>query len=157
MGMNIGSSPRWETKRWPLKKFAKLSDMLAEKDIRVVLTGSADATSATRDFMNISGTKPVNAVGRTSIGQLGALIKRCRIFITGDSAPLHIASSVGTDFIVLFGPTDPLRHFEPNEKGIVIRKDIKCSPCYKSKCKKNRCMENISVEEVYKLVMEKIG
>ena len=157
VGMNIGSSPRWETKRWPLKKFAKLSDMLAEKDIRVVLTGSADATSATRDFMNISGTKPVNAVGRTSIGQLGALIKRCRIFITGDSAPLHIASSVGTDFIVLFGPTDPLRHFEPNEKGIVIRKDIKCSPCYKSKCKKNRCMENISVEEVYKLVMEKIG
>ena len=157
VGMNIGSSPRWETKRWPLKKFAKLSDMLAEKDIRVVLTGSADATSATRDFMNISGTKPVNAVGRTSIGQLGALIKRCRIFITGDSAPLHIASSVGTDFIALFGPTDPLRHFEPNEKGIVIRKDIKCSPCYKSKCKKNRCMENISVEEVYKLVMEKIG
>ncbi|MEK6732937.1 MAG: GT4 family glycosyltransferase PelF [Candidatus Omnitrophota bacterium] len=157
VGMNIGSSPRWETKRWPLKKFAKLSDMLAEKDIRVVLTGSADATSATRDFMNISGTKPVNAVGQTSIGQLGALIKRCRIFITGDSAPLHIASSVGTDFIVLFGPTDPARHFEPNEKGIVIRKDIKCSPCYKAKCKNNKCMKSIGVEEVYKLVMEKIA
>ncbi|MDP2912013.1 MAG: GT4 family glycosyltransferase PelF, partial [Candidatus Omnitrophota bacterium] len=71
VGMNIGSSPRWETKRWPLKKFAKLSDMLAEKDIRVVLTGSADAVDATRDFMHISGTKPVNAVGQTSIGQLG--------------------------------------------------------------------------------------
>jgi glycosyltransferase involved in cell wall biosynthesis len=34
VGINIGSSPRWETKRWPLKKFAKLSDMLAENDIR---------------------------------------------------------------------------------------------------------------------------
>lgn len=157
VGMNIGSSPRWETKRWPLKKFAKLSDMLAEKDIRVVLTGAADAANATKDFMDITGTKPVNAVGQTSVGQLGALIKRCRVFITGDSAPLHIASSVSTDFIALFGPTDPARHFEPNEKGIVIRKDIKCSPCYKSKCRNNKCMENISVEEVYKLVMEKIG
>ncbi|MDP2911167.1 MAG: glycosyltransferase family 9 protein, partial [Candidatus Omnitrophota bacterium] len=133
------------------------SDMLAEKDIRVVLTGSADAVDATRDFMHISGTKPVNAVGQTSIGQLGALMKRCRVFITGDRAPLHIASSVGTDFIALFGPTDPARHFEPNEKGIVIRKDIKCSPCYKSKCRRNVCMDSISVEEVYKMVMEKIG
>ena len=110
-----------------------------------------------KDFIKISATKPVNAVGRTSITQLGALIKRCRVFLTGDSAPMHVASSMGTDFIALFGPTDPARHFEPNKKGIAIRKDLKCSPCYKSKCKSNACMEGISVEEVYKLVMEKIN
>ena len=157
VGINIGSSSRWETKRWPLKKFAKLSDMLAKKDIRVVLTGSEDVMDTVKDFMKISATKPVNAVGRTSITQLGALIKRCRVFLTGDSAPMHVASSMSTDFIALFGPTDPARHFEPNEKGIVIRKDLKCSPCYRSKCKRNACMEGISVEEVYKLVMEKIN
>ena len=157
VGINIGSSPRWETKRWPLKKFAKLSDMLAEKDIRVVLTGSKDDADIVKDFMKISATKPVNAVGRTSITQLGALIKRCRVFLTGDSAPMHVASSMGVDFIALFGPTDPARHFEPNEKGVAIRKDLKCSPCYKSKCKRRTCMENISVEEVYRLVMERIG
>ena len=152
VGINIGSSPRWETKRWPLKKFAKLSDMLAEKDIRVVLTGSKDAADIAKDFIKISATKPVNAVGRTSITQLGALIKRCRVFLTGDSAPMHVASSMGTDFIALFGPTDPARHFEPNKKGIAIRKDLKCSPCYKSKCKSNECMESISVEEVLSLI-----
>jgi lipopolysaccharide heptosyltransferase II len=156
VGINIGSSPRWETKRWPLKKFAKLSDMLAEKDIRVVLTGSKDAEDIAKDFIKISATKPVNAVGRTSITQLGALIKRCRVFLTGDSAPMHVASSMGTDFIALFGPTDPARHFEPDKKGIAIRKDLKCSPCYKSKCKSNACMESISVEEVYKLIIQKI-
>ncbi|OIO34765.1 MAG: hypothetical protein AUJ70_00275 [Candidatus Omnitrophica bacterium CG1_02_40_15] len=156
VGINIGSSHRWETKRWPLKNFARLSDMLAEKDIRVVLTGSKDAMDSVKDFIKISGIKPVNAVGLTSITQLGALIKRCRVFLTGDSAPMHVASSMGVDFIALFGPTDPARHFEPTEKGIAIRKDLRCSPCYKSKCKRNVCMERISVEEVYKLVMEKI-
>ena len=157
VGINIGSSARWETKRWPLKNFAKLSDMLAEKDIRVVLTGSKDVMDSVKDFMKISSIKPVNAVGLTSITQLGALIKRCSVFLTGDSAPMHVASSVGVDFIALFGPTDPARHFEPTKKGIVIRKDLKCSPCYKSKCKRNACMERISVEEVYKSVMEKIN
>jgi len=156
VGINIGSSARWETKRWPLKNFAKLSDMLAEKDIRVVLTGSKDVMDSVRDFMKLSSIKPVNAVGLTSITQLGALIKRCKVFLTGDSAPMHVASSVGVDFIALFGPTDPGRHFEPTEKGIVIRKDLKCSPCYKSKCRRNVCMERISVEEVYKLIMKKI-
>jgi len=156
VGINIGSSARWETKRWPLKNFAKLSDMLAEKDIRVVITGSNDVTDSVRDFMKLSGVKPVNAVGMTSITQLGALIKRCKVFLTGDSAPMHVASSVGVNFIALFGPTDPGRHFEPTEKGTVIRKDLKCSPCYKSKCRHNACMERISVEEVYKLIMEKI-
>ncbi len=155
-GINIGSSRRWETKRWPLKNFARLSNMLAEKDIRVVLIGSNDAASLAKDFIKISSTKPVNAVGQTTVTQLAALIKRCRIFITSDSAPMHIASSMGVNFIALFGPTDPARHFEPNEKGCVVRKDLKCSPCYKSKCKRNICMERISVEEVYKLVMERI-
>ncbi len=156
-GINIGSSRRWETKRWPLKNFAKLSDMLAEKDIRVVLIGANDTASLAKDFIKSSSAKPVNAVGMTSVAQLAALIKRCKIFITGDSAPMHIASSMGVDFIALFGPTDPARHFEPNKKGVVIRKDLKCSPCYKAKCKHIKCMEGISVEEVYKLIMGKIG
>lgn len=69
---------------------------------------------------------------------------------------MHVASSMGTDFIALFGPTDPARHFEPTEKGIVIRKNLKCSPCYRSKCRHNACMDAISVEEVYKLIMEKM-
>ncbi|MDO8603445.1 MAG: lipopolysaccharide heptosyltransferase II [Candidatus Omnitrophota bacterium] len=156
VGINIGSSRRWETKRWPLKNFARLSDMLAEKDIRVVLVGSNDAADLAKEFAKISSAKPVNAIGMTSITQLAALVTRCRVFITGDSAPMHVASSMGVDFIALFGPTDPARHFEPNEKGVVVRKDLKCSPCYKSKCRRNVCMENISVDEVYKLIMEKI-
>jgi heptosyltransferase-2 len=155
LGLNIGSS--WKTKRWPLKCFAKLADMLAVKDIRIVVTGSENEKDLARELMGMTNSKFINAVGKTSINELAALIKKCKVFITGDSAPMHIASSMGTEFIALFGPTDPKRHYEPQEKGIVIRKELNCSPCYKAECKNILCMENISVDEVYKKVMERIS
>ncbi len=154
VGINIGSS--WKTKRWPLKCFARLSDMLAAKDIRVVVTASEEEKDLVRDFVGATRAKVINAAGRTTITQLAALIKRCRVFVTGDSAPMHIASSMDTNFIALFGPTDPRRHFEPTDKGIIIKKELRCSPCYKSDCKKILCMEKIGVNEVYRLVMEKL-
>lgn len=156
-GFNIGASPRWQTKVWPLENFAKLADMLAEKDIRVIITGTNDDSERTRLFLKMTQSKPINAVGRTSVLQLAALISKCKVFVTGDSAPMHIASSMGVSFIALFGPTDPRRHFEPTQKGIVIKNDSKCSPCYKPKCRKMYCMKQITVEEVFKAVMEKIG
>jgi len=154
VGFNIGSS--WKTKRWPLKSFARLSDMLAAKDVRVILTGSKEESGLAKEFMDMIDTRIINVVGKTTITQLSALLKRCNVFVTGDSAPLHIASSMGTDFIALFGPTDPRRHFEPVDKGVVIKKEITCSPCYKSDCKRLLCMEKISVDEVFKIIMKKV-
>ncbi|MFC1666782.1 glycosyltransferase [Candidatus Omnitrophota bacterium] len=154
VGINIGSS--WKTKRWPLKCFAELSDRLAVKHIRVVVTASREEEEQAADFVNRARSKVINAAGKTTVTQLAALIKRCKVFVTGDSAPMHLASSMATNFIALFGPTDPRRHFEPTDKGVVIRKEVSCSPCYKSSCKNIVCMDKISVDEVYKLVMEKI-
>jgi lipopolysaccharide heptosyltransferase II len=158
IGMNIGSSPRWETKRWPLKYFAKLADRLAERDIRVVIVGSKESAGLADEFLRMSRSKPVNAVGMTpSITHLAVLMKRCKLFITGDSAPMHVASSMATPFIAFFGPTDPARHTETSPYITIIRKALKCSPCYRPRCRKHRCMEDISVEEVFKAAMEKLG
>ncbi|HDP16341.1 MAG TPA: glycosyltransferase family 9 protein [Candidatus Omnitrophica bacterium] len=155
VGINIGGS--WKTKRWPLKYFARFSDMLAAKDIRVVVTGSGTESNLAEEFSRLARAKAINITGRTNITQLAALIKKCRVYVTSDSAPMHIASAMGSDFIALFGPTDPRRHFEPSDKGVFIKKEINCGPCYKSTCNKNTCMEKISVDEVYKLVMERIA
>ena len=154
VGFNIGSS--WKTKRWPLKCFAKLSDMLALEDIRVVVMASEKEESLAGDFVKMAHSKVINAAGRTTVMQLAALIKRCKVLVTGDSSPLHIASSMGTNFIALFGATDPVKHYEPTDKGVIIKKELTCSPCYKSDCKDIRCMEKISVDEVFKKVMDKI-
>jgi len=154
IGINIGG--RWKTKRWPLKYFARLSDMLAAKDMRVVVTASKGEEALARDLEGAIRGKVINAAGKTTLPQLAALVKRCKVFVTGDSAPMHIASSMGTNFVALFGPTDAKRHLEPTDKGRVIQKDVRCGPCYKPGCKKPVCMERISVEEVYRLVMERI-
>ena len=154
VGINIGSS--WKTKRWPLKCFSRLSDMLAAKDIRVIVTGSEEEQRLADDFVKMTRSKVINAAGRTTVTQLAALIKNCKVFITGDSAPMHIASSMGTNFIALFGPTDPRRHYEATDKGLVIKKKVTCGPCYKADCKNVLCMDKISVDEVFKAVMEKL-
>ena len=57
---------------------------------------------------------------------------------------------LSTPFVALFGPTDPLRHIAPSDNYIVIKKDLKCSPCYNPNCLKGfKCMKNITVEEVF--------
>ncbi|MFC1624270.1 glycosyltransferase [Candidatus Omnitrophota bacterium] len=154
VGINIGSS--WETKRWPLEYFAKLSDMLATNDVRTVVTASKKEVDLAGSFTKMTQGKVINLAGKTTIAQLAALIKRCKVYITGDSAPMHIASGMGTDFIALFGPTDPRMHFEPTEKGVVVKKETKCAPCYKPDCKNIICMEKISVDEVFRMITEKI-
>ncbi len=140
-----------------LRYYARLSDLLGGKDIRVVITGSGEEEAIASDIIKLTHSKIINAAGRTNVTQLAALIKRCRVYITGDSAPMHLASSMGTDFIALFGPTDHKRHYEATDKGTVLQKKVNCGPCYKATCKKIVCMEKIGVDEVYKLVMERIN
>jgi ADP-heptose:LPS heptosyltransferase len=76
------------------------------------------------------------------------LIRKCSVFISGDSAPLHVAAAVSTPFVALFGPTDPRRHLPPAKNFAVIKKDAGCGPCYKPKCAKIRCMAAITPDEV---------
>jgi heptosyltransferase-1 len=57
-----------------------------------------------------------------------------------------------TPFVALFGPTNPERHLPPATYYAVIRRDLACSPCYKSKCKHRRCMKLITPEEVLQAI-----
>lgn len=148
VGINIGSSPRWRTKRWPPDKLSRLCDELAKKNIRVILTGVKEEYAAAMRIIASTQSKPINATGKTTLNQLAALIKRCRVFITTDSAPMHIAAAVGVPVVAIFGPTDPKRHSPPLDKIAVIRKGLNCSPCYKPDCKSPRCMEEIGVSEI---------
>jgi lipopolysaccharide heptosyltransferase II len=155
IGINIGASKRWQTKLLPLECIAKLCEELEKRNLRVVITGEKfDMERRDRLFSISKNIRPIDAVGKTSLNQLAILIKRCHVYISCDSSPLHVASSVGTPFIALFGPTDPKRHMPPAKRFILIKKEISCSPCYKSKCKIKECMKRISAEEILKAVEE---
>ncbi len=155
VGINISASQRWQTKLWPLEYLICLCEELGLKDIRVIITGTAqDQPLAGMLINSLKNTKIINACGKTNINELAVLIKKCQVFISADSSPLHIASAVGTPFIALFGPTDDRRHLPPGGDCIVMNKKLPCSPCYKTKCRHRRCMLAISPAEVLAAVIK---
>lgn len=153
VGINISASQRWFTKRIPLETVAEICDELIKRDIRTIVTGTTGDADAAGALVNMAkNAKIINACGKTTINQLAALIKHCAVYISCDSAPLHVAASVNTPVVALFGPTDPRRHLLVTDNTILIQKDIDCSPCYKPKCKTNKCMNGIAAEEILEAV-----
>jgi lipopolysaccharide heptosyltransferase II len=152
VGINFGSSEKWQTKKWPAENIARLSDMLAQDGIRVFITGIREDSVHAKRIVSMSKSRPYDITGKTSIMQLVAFIKRCDVFVTSDSAPMHIASLCKVPFVALFGPTDPGRHMQANSSTCLIYKKLRCSPCYKPSCRHSSCMNKITPEEVYSCV-----
>ncbi|MBF0619801.1 MAG: glycosyltransferase [Candidatus Omnitrophica bacterium] len=160
VGINIAASEKWASKNWPVENIAALCDMLAADNIRVIITGMEKDNVFVRNLAAVMKSKPSVFVGKTTLMQLAALISYCKVYITPDSAPLHVAASVGVPVISLFGPTNPERHVPPGETIRVMRKTMPCVPCYKAECKSKNgptCMRDITPYEVYLEVMRLLG
>ncbi len=151
VGINISASERWATKNWPMKSIAELCDLLAADNIRVLITGMEKDKACAKEIAARAKSRPSLVVGKTTILQLSALIGLCDVYVTSDSAPLHIAAAMKTPVVALFGPTDPRRHIPPADHLTVIRKVLECSACYSTKCKPgtHACMKDINAREVY--------
>jgi lipopolysaccharide heptosyltransferase II len=154
IGLNISASFRWRSKNWPLEHFAQTVDELGKRNIRAVLTGSKADIHLGQKLKKITTARPIDAIGKTTLMQLACLIKRCQVYVSPDSAGLHVATAVSTPSVALFGPTDPQRHLQTpkDTEFVVIKKDLKCSPCYKPTCRSLRCMRQITVAEVLEAV-----
>ncbi|MBI2870089.1 MAG: lipopolysaccharide heptosyltransferase II [Candidatus Omnitrophica bacterium] len=157
IGVHIGASGRWASKRWPAEYFAELGDLVANRlGARVVLTGDRSEMGEAQKLALKMKTKPIIAVGKTHLTELVELIRRFHVFVCGDSAPLHVAATVGTPLVALFGPTDPKRHMPPGDGHRVLYTGIECSPCYQTVCPKkhHKCLRDIMPEQVLRVVEE---
>ena len=137
-------------KRWFPERYATLTDrLIKDYRARVVFLGGKNDLFLIRKIVANTTATLINAVGKTSLKQLRALIERCHLFITNDSGPLQIASTTKTPIIALFGSSDPEKTSPwRKEDCTVIYKKVSCSPCFKKKCKKLICFKEISVEDV---------
>ncbi|MDD5687080.1 MAG: lipopolysaccharide heptosyltransferase II [Elusimicrobia bacterium] len=156
-GINPGSV--WATKRWPAKNYAELSDRIVnELGGKIIIFGGPDDIEVVNTVVKNMGTKAINLAGKTTIKQLAALIKKCKIFITNDSGPMHIAAAFNVPTVAVFGPTvKELGFFPYSKKAVVIEKDIPCRPCGRhgpNKCPQGdfKCMNEVSVDDVFKAV-----
>lgn len=137
-------------KRWNEGGFAKVCDRLIEEfKVKILFVGDEDDRPICERIMNSMKHYAVSVAGLTNVRELAWCIKRSKLLITNDSAPLHIAGSVGVPSIALFGPTDYRKYGPRQELGAVLYKELHCSPCELALCKYSlECMRAITAEDV---------
>jgi 3-deoxy-D-manno-octulosonic-acid transferase/heptosyltransferase-1 len=146
---------KWPTKLWQPNRFAALARRIREElGCEVVFTGSNSDRPVIRRIMGMMPSAPVSLAGQTSLKELAYLYTRCKLLVTTDTGPMHVAAAMGCPVVALFGPTAPWRTGPYGKGHAVIRADVGCSPCFKKKCDHMTCMKEIGVEQVFKGVQE---
>jgi heptosyltransferase-2 len=160
-GLNPGAE-YGPAKRWPVEKFIFAAQQIQQRtSCTWILFGSkADVAIASRIESAISSPSSAiwNLAGKTGLRELMALLKLCRVLLTNDSGPMHVAAALGTPVVVPFGSTSP----ELTGPGLpgdprhrLLKSDAPCSPCFLRECPIDfRCLNGISVERVVEAVLE---
>jgi len=140
----------WATKRWG--GYPALARRL--KDPIVVLGGPGDLEAA-QAVVDAAPDRVVSAAGGVSLRISAALLERAGVLVTNDSAPLHLATAVGTPVVAIFGPTVVGFGFGPRgpRAALVERTGLECRPCSShgpERCPlgHHRCMQEIPASAV---------
>ena len=150
----IHPSASCPSKRWPQEHFLKLIELLKDKGGFKI---AAITSEGEREFGEEAAKKSevIDLRGKLSISEIGALLKRASLFISNDSGPVHIAASLNTPVISIFGRKDPglsPRRWGPQGKNsYYFHKDAGCVKCLAHNCIKSfLCLQEISPQEVAK-------
>ena len=112
------------------------------------------------EIARLAGGGVLNLAGKTSLRQLMALLKLCRVVLTNDTGPMHVAAALGTPVVVPFGSTSP----ELTGPGLpgdprhqLLTSAAPCAPCFRRACPIDfRCMTGIRPERVTEAVLQAI-
>lgn len=114
-------------KQWPVDNFIELIKRLLEKfNIKITIIGGKENIDISNQFCQKIGNSVINLTGIFSLRQLAAFFKRCRLLISNDSGPMHLASAVNTPVVALFRNTPGVssKRWGPwGENHLVIEKD----------------------------------
>ncbi|MFC1859181.1 glycosyltransferase family 9 protein [Thermodesulfobacteriota bacterium] len=146
----------WKYKELDIEQCIQLVDHITIKyGAPVILTGAPEERTRAEKVMQECGRPVFNLAGRTSVGELSAILQTCSLFIGVDTAALHIAAAVGTPTIGIFGPSSPRSWAPRGEKHTVVFKNMHCVPCRQKGCQNteiSRCLKELNIEEI----MEKV-
>ena len=99
-------------------------------DCQVVLFGGPEDAEVVRAVLADCGAAVISVVGEISMRELPATIRRCQVFITNDSGPMHIAVAERVPTVAVFCATTPdLGFFPYTQHAIVVEKELACRPC----------------------------
>src|SRR5574341_413678 len=164
IGVNPGSV-YGGAKRWLPDRFADAADRLVDQQraaagrpARVVIVGGPGEEGLGRAVAEQMRHRPVELSGKTTIRELMAVIRRCGLFLTNDTGPMHIAAAFGVPLVAVFGPTDARTTAPFGGDHALVRQPVDCAPCLLRECPiDHRCMTRVTVDMVYEAALERLG
>lgn len=151
-------------RRWEPEKFAGLGKkLIEEKNAKLFLFGGPEEDELKSSINKMIDSERSYTIKTETFLQSIAIMKRCNVFVTNDSALMHIASASGLKVIAIIGPTNQ-RYIHPwKTEHKIVSLNLDCAPCfyYSPKpliCKRNdvqfKCIKELDVEMVYKKLVE---
>src|SRR5258708_4837271 len=143
----VSPSAGWAAKRWPAEKYAELIARV-ERELgwkTAVNCGPGEEALAARMGKNVR-------VVQGGIPALLGMARRARVFVAGDTGPLHVAAAVGTPVVAIFGPTSPQRNGPYTDKARVVRASGAATTY--SRSADAMAIARVTVDEVFQAVVE---
>lgn len=142
------------TKRWPLHHWTALVQRLVEAGNDIVVVGGTKEREVAASMESAALGRAVSAAGRFDLAGTGALLKRARALIAGDTGVMHMATAVGTPVVTMLGPTVQAFGFYPyHAKATVVERPLLCRPCSANggpacPLKHHRCMQDLQPDMI---------
>ncbi len=158
-----GSGNTGVERRWPAASYHQLLQLILEHTpAQVLLLGGPAENAVCNEVIGEKQSPRVqNISGKTTISQLFALLRYCKLFIGNDSGPMHAAAAQGTQTVGIFGPNLPLRFAPYGSGNIAFYHRLSCSPCINVhrgsippcyNIVKGDCVRHISPEVVFQTI-----
>lgn len=141
-----------EAKRWPAEYYAEVANYALAKGWQVLLFGSDNDASITRQINQLTENQCIDLGGKTKLGDAIDIMSLCDAIISNDSGLMHVAAALNKRLIAIFGSSDPY-HTPPMHPDAVIEYlGLKCSPCFKRECPLGHlnCLMKIKPDSVIK-------
>lgn len=157
-------------RNWSATRYAQVATVLQERyGARIVLTGAATDVERRygEDIAAAMHEPPVNLIGRSSLKQLYALLRRSHLLICPDSGPAHMATAAGTPVIGLYATSDPRRTGPWGSQQLVVnrypdavRREFGVGPealRFGQRVRRPDAMDLIRVEDVLERIAKVLG
>lgn len=156
----IHPGARGRLRLWPVERYAEIARRLHSRlGVTILLLGGPGEGDLVESLERSMGFQAAFKSNDLTLLETAALLSRCRLFVGNDSAPGHIAASVGCASVTLFGPTYPHLWRPLSPLGEVVFKDFPCCGCRQITClhPEESCMDRIGVEEVWEKVLRLVS
>jgi len=153
--MIVNPGGGWKAKRWAPENYALLLRHLESRfSGKILLTGSPGESALISGILKNAGSQRAFYFP-SGVVQFIALARRAKLFLGGDTGPMHLAAAVGTPMVAIHGPTDPARNGPFNKADIVL---YNRAPVNHTRRDSNATyIEGISVESVQAAIEERLA